>query len=240
MGYRAGARLAFMDTIQYHPTGVVFPSQIMGLLVTEKVRGLGATPLNIDGDQFVYHLEIRDVESAAIIKECSYKKKGISTPDGTTGVWLDSPLIELLHGEGTIERQLPAMLRQFARFGINIRKEPILVYPTLHYQNGGLLIDKYSRTSIENLYAAGENTGGIHGRNRLMGNSLLDILVFGRRAGFHAAQKSKEIKLKKLTLEHVCQFRRQLEQNGLETESISPLLFPSYNHHETVRSLKCN
>jgi succinate dehydrogenase / fumarate reductase flavoprotein subunit len=235
MGYRAGAKLAFMDTIQYHPTGAAYPPQILGLLVTEKVRGLGATPLNINGEQFIYHLETRDVESAAIIRECSERKLGITTPTGMVGVWLDCPLIDLIHGEGTIERQLPAMLRQFARFGVDIRKEPMLIYPTLHYQNGGLLLDEWGRTNIENLYVAGENSGGVHGRNRLMGNSLLDILVFGCRAGLHAAQKCEEVKLSKLTLDHVHRYHQQLQESGIDTAGrVSPLLLPRYSHREAL------
>jgi succinate dehydrogenase / fumarate reductase flavoprotein subunit len=153
-----------------------------------------------------------------------------------TGVWLDSPLIDLLHGEGTIERQLPAMLRQFARFGIDIRREPMLIYPALHYQNGGLLLDEWGRTNIENLYVAGEASGGVHGRNRLMGNSLLDILVFGRRAGLHAAQKSAEVKPGKLTLEHVRRYHHQLQESGIDTAGrVSPLLLPRYTHREVLQ-----
>ncbi len=235
IGYRAGAKLIFMDTIQYHPTGAAYPPQILGLLVTEKVRGLGATPLNIKGEQFVHHLETRDVESAAIIRECNGRKMGITTPTGMVGVWLDSPLIDLIYGEGYIEKQLPAMLRQFARFDIDIRKDPMLIYPTLHYQNGGFLIDEYGCTSIENLYAIGENSGGIHGRNRLMGNSLLDILVFGRRAGYHAGLKSKEVKQKKLSLQHLYNYQREVEQSGSAiVDRVSPVLVPHYTHREAL------
>jgi len=229
MGYRAGARLAFMDTIQYHPTGAAYPPQLVGLLVTEKVRGLGATPLNINGEQFVFHLETRDVESSAIIRECRERELGITTPGGLSAVWLDSPLIDYVHGEGTIERQLPAMLRQFQRFGLDIRKDPILIYPTLHYQNGGILIDENGRSSVENLYVAGENAGGIHGRNRLMGNSLLDILVFGRRAGRHAAETSQGVEIKgKPGLEHVSSYSRELKEAGIATGRTSPLVLPRY------------
>ncbi len=230
MGYRVGAELAFADTIQYHPTGVAYPAQIFGALVTEKVRSLGATPLNIDGEQFVYHLETRDVEASAIIRECKIKDKGVPTPTGGYGVWLDTPLIEILNGEGTIEKRLPAMLRMYLKFGIDMRKEPILVYPTLHYQNGGLLIDENGRTKIENLYVAGECAGGIHGKNRLMGNSLLDIIVFGRRAGIHAGGRCRDIEVKELTLDHIERYHGELEKNKVETERVSPLLLPSYTH----------
>ncbi len=229
MGYRAGARLSFMDTIQYHPTGAAYPPQLLGLLVTEKVRGLGATFLNSKGEQFVYNLETRDVASSAIIRECGERNMGITTPTGMKGVWLDAPLIDALHGEGTIEKQLPAMLRQFRRFDIDIRKDPILIYPTLHYQNGGLLIDEDARSTVENLYVAGENAGGIHGRNRLMGNSLLDILVFGRRAGRHAAAAAGQtVFAEKLTIAHLERYRQELAAAGPANDTPSPLLLPRY------------
>ncbi|ACB86220.1 FAD-binding protein [Natranaerobius thermophilus] len=234
MAYRAGADLAFMDTVQYHPTGASYPEQIEGFLITEKVRGLGATPLNIDGEQFVYHLETRDVEASAIIRECA-KGKGITTPSGMQGVWLDSPMIEQIHGEGTIEKELPAMVRQFARFGVDITKEPILVYPTLHYQNGGILINDRGESSVENLYVAGEASGGVHGRNRLMGNSLLDILVLGRRAGKNAASRAKEIDNTnaELNLEHVKNYVNELENEGIEQLRTSPILIPDYTQKST-------
>ncbi len=231
MGYRAGAKTIYADSIQYHPTGGAYPPQLLGLLVTEKTRGLGATPLNIKGEQFVYHLETRDVESSAIIRECEERGMGVPLPTGITAVWLDSPILELTHGEGTIERQLPAMLRQFQRFGVDIRKEPMLIYPTLHYQNGGLLIDGNGHSAVENLYVAGEAAGGIHGTNRLMGNSLLDIIVFGRRAGRDAAAKSKDMPgPEKLTLEHVKAYHRELEEAGAAGSRVGPILLPHYTH----------
>jgi len=231
MGYRAGAKSIYADSIQYHPTGGAYPPQLLGLLVTEKTRGLGATPLNINGEQFVYHLETRDVASSAIIRECEERGLGVPLPTGITAVWLDSPILELIHGEGTIERQLPAMLRQFQRFGVDIRKEPMLIYPTLHYQNGGLLINGNGLSTVENLYVAGEAAGGIHGTNRLMGNSLLDIIVFGRRAGRDAAAKSKEMPVpEKLTLEHVKAYHQQLEETNAAGDRVGPVLLPHYTH----------
>lgn len=233
MGYRAGAELIFPDTIQYHPTGVAFPAQIFGSLVTEKVRGLGATPVNADGEEFVYHLETRDVEAAALIRECHGRNKGVKTPTGNIGVWLDTPLVDEINGAGTIEDRLPAMYRQYQKFGIDISEDPILVYPTLHYQNGGLLIDEHCQTKLENLYVAGESAGGIHGTNRLMGNSLLDILVFGRRAGTHASEKSNEVEVKNLTLDHVQEYHNQLDKNDVNTAGrVSPMLLPNYTHRE--------
>jgi len=230
LGYRAGAKTIYADSVQYHPTGGAYPPQLLGLLVTEKTRGLGATPLNVKGEQFVFHLETRDVESSAIIRECQERKLGVPLPTGVPAVWLDSPLIEIIHGEGTIERQLPAMLRQFARFDVDIRKDPMLIYPTLHYQNGGLLIDEHARSTVENLYVAGEAAGGIHGRNRLMGNSLLDILVFGRRAGRDAAAASREVTPGPVSLEHVQSYQRELEEAGITGDRVSPLLLPHYTH----------
>ena len=148
MAYRAGAKLGYMDSVQYHPTGTAYPEQNVGLLVTEKVRGLGGQLLNIDGKQFVFPLEPRDVESAAIIRECVGNGNGVKTPTGRLGVWLDSPLIDELHGPGTVQRELPAKYIQFKRFGIDIAKVPMLVYPTLHYQNGGIAINDQSESTI--------------------------------------------------------------------------------------------
>ena len=228
LGYRAGAKLLYADTLQYHPTGTAYPEQIFGALVTEKVRSLGAKLVNCDGEVFMHPLETRDVTAASIIRECTARGKGIKTDQGV-GVWLDTPMIEVKNGEGTIEKRIPAMLRMFAKYGIDIRKEPILVYPTLHYQNGGLDIDTYGATGVENLYAAGEVAGGMHGRNRLMGNSLLDVIVFGRNAGIYAAAKAKETAVPEgLTVEHIKKFDSELASAGIETEVVSPKLLPSY------------
>lgn len=231
LGYRAGAKLVYADTIQYHPTGAAFPEQIFGALVTEKVRSLGAMLVNADGEAFMHPLETRDVCAASIIRECKDRKKGVSTLDGS-GVWLDTPMIEMIHGEGTIEKRLPGMFRMYEKYEIDMRKTPILVYPTLHYQNGGLQINAEALTGIENLYAAGEVAGGIHGRNRLMGNSLLDIIVFGRTAGKNAAKKCKRVKLSKLTLDHVDRFAKEMEEAGIKTDRVSPKLLPKYTHRQ--------
>lgn len=227
LAYRAGARLLYPDTLQYHPTGAAFPAQIYGALVTEKVRSVGAMLVNANGEVFMNPLETRDVSAASIIRECSDRGNGVPTPEGV-GVWLDTPMIELKHGAGTIEKRIPAMMRMFGKHGIDIRKEPILIYPTLHYQNGGLKITDDTQTDIENLYAAGEVVGGIHGRNRLMGNSLLDIIVFGRNAGKYASEKAKTVTTGKLTLAHVADFEQQREAAGIAGETVSPKLLPDY------------
>ena len=228
LGYRAGAKLLYADTLQYHPTGAAFPEQIYGALVTEKVRSLGAKLVNAKGEVFVHPLETRDVCAASIIRECGERNNGVDTGNGL-GVWLDTPMIEKIGGAGTIEKRIPAMMRMFAKYGIDIRVEPILVYPTLHYQNGGLDITADCMTGVENLFAAGEVVGGIHGRNRLMGNSLLDIIVFGRSAGKNAAEKSRSVKTGKLTLDHVKKFEDELDTAGIETQLVSPKLLPDYN-----------
>lgn len=232
LGYRAGAPLLYQDTIQYHPTGVAYPSQIFGALVTEKVRSLGAMLVNKDGEAFMHPLETRDVAAASIIRECSERGKGVTTPIGS-GVWLDTPMIERLGGDGTIEKRIPAMLRMYMNYGIDMRKLPILVYPTLHYQNGGLEIggDGFTKV-IDNLLVAGEAVGGIHGRNRLMGNSLLDVIVFGRNAGKAAAAKAKSVELGKANLDHIEAYAKELTDAGVETGDVSPLLLPKYARHE--------
>ncbi len=232
LAYRAGAKLLYADTLQYHPTGVAEPTQIFGALVTEKVRSLGAQLVNKNGEPFVYSLETRDVTAASIIRECHKRGNSVKTTDGE-GVWLDTPMIELLGGEGTIEKRIPAMLRMFAKYGIDIRKEPILVYPTLHYQNGGIDIDGNCETAVGNLFVAGEAVGGIHGRNRLMGNSLLDVIVFGRDAGAAAASRVKSVKKTgRLTLSHVRAFNKELKEAGIVPIALSPQILPDYRRKD--------
>jgi succinate dehydrogenase/fumarate reductase flavoprotein subunit len=237
LAYRAGAKLLYADTLQYHPTGTAFPEQIFGALVTEKVRSLGAKLVNCDGDVFMHPLETRDVTAASIIRECSDRKKSIDTMSGE-GVWLDTPMIELKLGEGTIEKRIPAMLHMFGKYGIDIRKVPIIVYPTLHYQNGGIDINTDCMSGVPNLFVAGEAVGGIHGRNRLMGNSLLDIIVFGRDAGKSAAATVKNVKIGKLTLDHVAKFQKERKKAGITNDTESPKLLPSYTHRKAASSKK--
>lgn len=229
MAYRAGVPIQDLDSTQYHPTGAIYPEQNVGLLITEKVRGLGAQLLNSEGEQFCFPLEPRDVESACVIRECLDIGKGVATPTGRCGVWLDSPMIDLLHGEGTVRKELPAKYIQFKRYDIDISKVPMLIYPTLHYQNGGIKIDEWAQTTVPGLFSAGEVAGGVHGRNRLMGNSLLDVLVFGRRAGLKATEFAKGCKAgKKISLEHVDKFNKESEAAGVETTEHTPILLPDY------------
>ena len=235
LGYRVGAPLKYLDTIQYHPTGAAYPEQILGLLVTEKVRSIGGQITNIEGDRFVYELETRDVEAAAVIRECLGRKKGVVTPSGQPAVWLDTVVIEKKLGEGAVKARVPAMYRQYERFGIDMAKHPILIYPTQHYQNGGLEINDRCETPVPGLYAAGEVAGGIHGTNRLMGNSLLDVVVFGRRAGAAAATQAAGVKTAGvLGLDHLRDYHAALKAAGIEPSNVSPMLLPEYRRAATV------
>jgi succinate dehydrogenase / fumarate reductase flavoprotein subunit len=234
MAYHAGAVLRDLDSTQFHPTGAAYPEQIVGQLCTEKLRARGAQPLNKHGELFVYPLETRDVEASALIRECYGRDHSIITPTGIRGVWLDTPLIDIINGEGTIEREFASMLRNFNKFGINIREEPMLVFPTLHYQNGGVEINAETETSIPGLFAAGEVCGGVHGKNRLMGNSQLDLYVFGRRAGKFAAERAKTAKLGKLTLGHLETYEKWLDGAGVETDRKAPILLPEYRGKKTI------
>ena len=240
LAYRVGASIRDMDATQYHPTGVAYPEQIVGALVTEKVRGLGAQLVNVDGERFVYELDPRDVVSAAIIRECYGRNKGVVTPTGMRGVWLDTPMIEIIHGEGTIEKNLSAVFRMFKRFDIDVRVVPILVFPTLHYQNGGVRINtkcqvlRKDGTPIKGLFAAGEVTGGVHGKNRLMGNSLLEINVFGKRAGISAAEFIKSRGFSEVTLKHIELFRGTLKEAGIDEVRKAPMILPDYRGERVI------
>ena len=238
LGYRAGAKLLYADTIQYHPTGVAYPAQMFGALVTEKVRSLGAQLINVDGVAFMNPLETRDVTAASIIRECTANGKGVPTPLGSA-IWLDTPMIDIINGPGTIEKKLPGMLRMYEKLGIDMRTTPILIYPTLHYQNGGIEISANGMSSVENLFVAGEAVGGVHGRNRLMGNSLLDIIVFGRNAGRNAGEKCRSVEPgAKLSLEHVKKYEQELEASGAATGQESPMLLPTYTHGSEINRFK--
>lgn len=238
MGYRIGVGVRFLHATQYHPTGVVFPEQAEGLLITEKVRGAGANLVNLDGNQFVFEREPRDIESASIIRECTTVGKGVPVPGqpGKFGVWLDSPMIDLLEGEGTVEREFPAKFILYKRYGIDISKLPMLIYPTLHYQNGGLAYQSDGSTLVPGFYVAGEVGGGVHGANRLMGNSLLDICVFGRLAGESAGKYAvARSGIGNLSVEHVRKFHQELKDAGIDTDRVSPMILPDYANPEVKK-----
>jgi len=174
----AGAEARDLDALQYHPNGGAWPETMQGYSIPETTRAYGAVLLNADGEEFTDSLGPRDVVAQAIVDEVA-KGKGVETPDGRPAVWLDTTRI----GAHDAELSLPYMLRRYRAGGIDPLAEKIMTYPVLHYQNGGLVIDRDGKTTVDGLYACGEIAGGTHGRNRMMGNSLLECVVFGRRAG---------------------------------------------------------
>ena len=182
----AGAEARDLDALQYHPNGGAWPQTMQGYSIPETTRAYGAVLLNADGEEFTDSLGPRDVVSQAIVDEVA-KGKGVETPDGRPAVYLDTTRIS----EHDAELSLPYMLRRYRAGGIDPLAETILTYPVLHYQNGGLVIDTDAETTLEGVFACGEIAGGTHGRNRMMGNSLLECVVFGRRAGRAAAEKAK-------------------------------------------------
>src|SRR5215210_6359712 len=181
-----GAEIRDFDALQYHPNGGAWPANMQGYSVPETTRAYGAVLLNADGEEFTDSLGPRDAVSQAIFAEVE-SGKGVETPDGRPAVWLDTTRIP----ESDAEISLPYMLRRYRAAGIDPLAEPILTYPVLHYQNGGLVVDDHGETTVAGLYACGEIAGGTHGRNRMMGNSLLECCVFGRRAGKAAAERAK-------------------------------------------------
>ena len=181
----AGAEARDLDALQYHPNGGAWPSTMQGYSIPETTRAYGAVLVNADGEEFTDSLGPRDAVSQAIFDEVE-KGKGVLTPDGRPAVWLDTTRI----AEADALISLPYMLRRYRSGGIDPLREKILTYPVLHYQNGGLVIDEHAETTLEHVFACGEIAGGTHGRNRMMGNSLLECVVFGRRAGRAAAEKA--------------------------------------------------
>jgi aspartate oxidase len=179
-----GAESRDLDALQYHPNGGLWPESLQGYSIPETTRAYGAVLLNADGEEFTDSLGPRDEVSQAIVDEVA-KGKGVKTPSGRDAVRLDTTRIP----ERDAELSLPYMLRRYRAAGVDPLREPILTYPVLHYQNGGLVIDTNAETTLEGLYACGEIAGGTHGRNRMMGNSLLECIVFGRRAGRAAAAR---------------------------------------------------
>ncbi|PDV97849.1 FAD-dependent oxidoreductase [Candidatus Chloroploca asiatica] len=228
LAYRLGARLRELDSYQFHPTGLAYPRHLVGGLVSEAARSAGATLLNGFGERFVDELQTRDVVAAAIIRECR-EGRGIMR-DGQMGVLLDTPGLEAA-SPGTLAR-FGGLRHLAARCGHDPAETPFLVYPTLHYQNGGIAIAGDGATNVPGLFCAGEVTGGIHGRNRLMGNSLLDILSFGQRAGAAAAVLRSSLPRRKVGIGHLADWQRELTLAGLSLTRRSPRLFPDYANFE--------
>jgi L-aspartate oxidase len=182
----AGAEARDLDALQYHPNGGAWPQTMQGYSIPETTRAYGAVLLNADGEEFTDSLGPRDVVSQAIVDEVA-KGKGVETEDGRPAVYLDTTRI----AEHDAELSLPYMLRRYRAAGIDPLTQKLFTYPVLHYQNGGLVIDADAETTLEGVFACGEIAGGTHGRNRMMGNSLLECVVFGRRAGRAAAEKAR-------------------------------------------------
>jgi succinate dehydrogenase / fumarate reductase flavoprotein subunit len=203
LAYDAGAELIDMEFVQFHPTGMVWPPSVKGLLVTEAVRGEGGLLTNRNGERFMekydperMELSTRDVVARSIYIEV---QEGRGTPHG--GAFLD-----ISHrGAEYVKKKLPSMYHQFMEFAeIDITKEPMEVFPTTHYMMGGVRVDADTTGStVPGLFAAGEVAGGMHGANRLGGNSLSDLLVFGRRAGLGAAQYANELRDNTLKIDDV-------------------------------------
>ncbi len=181
-----GAEGRELDSWQRHPTGSVWPEALAGYALPETTRAYGATLHDVDGERFVDELAPRDVVAQAIM-DAVEAGKGAEAPDGSLGVWLDTPAIDREHGDGFTADRLAYVHNRYRKAGMDITQERVLVYPVLHYRNGGLAIDEDAATTLPGLFAAGEIAGGVHGSNRLMGNSLLDTVVYGRRAGAGAA-----------------------------------------------------
>jgi L-aspartate oxidase len=186
LALEVGAEARDLDALQYHPNGGAWPPTVQGYSIPETTRAYGAVLLNADREEFTDSLGPRDEVSQAIFDEVA-AGRGVTTPDGRPAVWLDTTRIS----EADAEVSLPYMLRRYRASGIDPLAEPIYTYPVLHYQNGGLVIDTEGRTTLEGLFACGEIAGGTHGRNRMMGNSLLECCVFGRRAGRASAEEAR-------------------------------------------------
>jgi succinate dehydrogenase / fumarate reductase, flavoprotein subunit len=193
LAYEAGAELLDMEFVQFHPTGMVWPPGVQGILVTEAVRGEGGILRNKDGERFMekydpkrMELSTRDVVARSIYTEV---REGRGSPHG--GAFLD-----ISHKQAEyVKRKLPSMYHQFKELAdVDITKGPMEVGPTCHYSMGGIRVDaETGQTSVPGLFAAGEAAAGLHGANRLGGNSLSDLLVFGRRAGLASAEHSKAV-----------------------------------------------
>ena len=198
LAYHAGAQVMDMEFVQFHPTGMVWPPGVQGLLVTEAVRGEGGQLFNKNNERFMekydpkrMELSTRDVVARAIYTEV---KEGRGSEHG--GAYLN-----ISHKPAEyVKRKLPSMYHQFKEFAdVDITKGPMEVGPTYHYTMGGIKVDaETAQSTVPGLFAAGEAAAGLHGANRLGGNSLSDLLVFGRRAGMAAAQYAKSTRASNL------------------------------------------
>jgi aspartate oxidase len=185
-----GAEGVHLDSWQKHPTGSVWPEALAGYALPETTRAYGATLHDADGERFVDEMATRDVVAQGIV-DAVEDGRGVTAPNGRAAVWLDTTAIDRENGAGFTAERLAYVHNRYLKAGIDITRERVLVYPVLHYRNGGLFIDENGQTTLPRVYACGEIAGGVHGTNRLMGNSLLDTVVYGRRAGSAAAEGSR-------------------------------------------------
>lgn len=237
LAYEAGAELIDMEFVQFHPTGMVWPPGVKGLLVTEAVRGEGGILRNSKGERFMerydpkrMELSTRDIVARSIYTEV---KEGRGSPHG--GAFLD-----ISHkGADFIKRKLPSMYHQFLELAdVDITQVPMEVGPTVHYIMGGVRVDaERGASTVPGLFAAGEVAGGMHGANRLGGNSLSDLLVFGRRAGLGAAEYAKEISDSSLRIndEEVEIAAKGLLQPFENTDGVNP-----YSVHQSLQDTMQN
>jgi succinate dehydrogenase / fumarate reductase, flavoprotein subunit len=192
LAYDAGADLVDMEMMQFHPTGMVWPPGVRGLLVTEGVRGEGGLLRNSEGERYMKNYDEQKMELSTrdVVARANYTEVQEGRGSEHGGVYLDITHL----GYDGIMKKLPTMYEQFLKLAdIDISKEPMEVFPTVHYTMGGIKIDpEDAHSSVPGLFAAGEVAGGLHGANRLGGNSLSDLLVFGRRAGEGAAAYIEE------------------------------------------------
>jgi succinate dehydrogenase / fumarate reductase flavoprotein subunit len=184
LAYEAGAALKDMEFVQFHPTGMIEPEEMDGRLVTEAVRGEGGRLYNSEGERFMERYSPRHMELDArdVVARANYReiRDGRGTPDGAV-------LLDISHRDPEyIRDRLPNMYEQFMEQGVNITREPMKVSPTAHYGMGGIEVDpRTGATAVEGLFAVGESTAGVHGANRLGGNSLAETVVFGKILGSH-------------------------------------------------------
>jgi len=195
MGFEAGAEVLDPEMVQFHPTGMVWPPGVRGILVTEAVRGEGGYLTNREGKRFMleYDPKKKELSSRDVVARSIYKEVQAGRGTAHGGAYLDVRHL----GAEKIKKKLPSMYEQFLRLAdVDIAKAPMEVAPTIHYAMGGLRVEaETGATSLPGLYAAGEAAAGLHGANRLGGNSLSDLLVFGRRAGEAAAAYQRGVGL---------------------------------------------
>src|SRR5215831_18396302 len=182
LGFRAGLPLRDMEMVQFHPTGLVVPNSLMtGALLEEGLRGAGGRLLNGRGERFMERYDARRMERSTrdlVARACFTEvQEGRGAPNG--GVWIDVSHL----GAGLVERSFRGMVKRCRDFGYDLARQPVEVGPTTHFLMGGIAIDTACRTAIEGLFAAGEDTGGVHGANRLGGNGVAESTVFGGIAG---------------------------------------------------------